>query len=71
MANETMTSGFSNATERIEDIRKDLAEKSIALEEERQRFTRNVAKGHKEVEMNNSEIDTMRREDKKMRLKVN
>ena len=35
MANETMTSGFSNATERIEDIRKDLAEKSIALEEER------------------------------------
>ena len=52
-----MTSGFSNATEKIEEIRKDLADKSIALEEERLRFTRNVAKGHKEVEMNISEID--------------
>jgi len=39
-----MTSEFSNATEKVDDIRKDLAEKSIQLEEERQRFKRNVAK---------------------------
>jgi len=39
-----MTSDLSHATEKIEDIRKELAEKSIQLEEERQRFKRNVAK---------------------------
>ena len=39
-----MTSEFSNATDKIDEIRRELAEKSIQLEEERQRYKRNVAK---------------------------
>jgi|TARA_B110000285_G_C14776551_1_gene446497 hypothetical protein len=40
----TMTSGFSMGTENMEELRRQLGETSILLEEQRERYKRSVAK---------------------------
>lgn len=69
--NQTMTSNFSIKTDNIEEMRKQLAETSIQLEENRERFKRSVAKKAKDIEMNYNDVNQFRGDDRKMRVKIN
>lgn len=48
--NQTMTSNFSVKTENIEEMRRQLAETSIQLEENRERYKRSAAMKAKNIE---------------------
>ena len=66
-----MTSNFSIKTENIEEMRRQLAETSIQLEENRERFKKSVALKAKDIEQNYKDIDMFRADDRKMRVKIN
>lgn len=61
----------SHETENVEDIRRKLATTSIELEEEKERYKRQIAKKHKDIEMDGGQLDQLRADDKKMRFKIN
>ena len=69
--NQTFTSNFSNNTENIEEVRRKLAETSIELEEQKERYKRSVAKQYKDTEFNFQQIESGRQDEKKMRVKIN
>jgi len=65
------TSNFSVQTADVEELRQQLAQASIDLEEHRAIFKKNFAKNHKELESTYEEIDLQTQEEKKMRVKIN
>lgn len=58
-------------TENVEEIRRKLAETSIELEEQRERYKRQVAKQQKDLEENYNDLEQYRQDEKKMRVKIN
>lgn len=64
-------SNFSIKTEDIDEIRRQLAQTSIELEENRERYKRTVAKKQKDIEENYQLLEQHRLDDKKMRVKIN
>jgi hypothetical protein len=58
-------------TENVEEIRRQLAETSIELEEQRERYKRQQAKAAKDIEQNYRDLDVHKADDKKMRVKIN
>lgn len=67
----TMTSNFSIGTVDVEDLRQQLAQASIELEEQKASFKRNYSKYHKELEEVYTDIDYQTQEEKKARVKIN
>ena len=58
-------------TENMEDLRRQLGQTSIQLEEQRERYKRSVAKKQKDIESNYDQLQQLRLDDKKMRIKIN
>ena len=71
MRSQTITSGFSVDTQNMEEMRRQLAETSIELEEQRERYKRQVAKQQKDLEANYEQVEIHRNDDKKLRVKIN
>lgn len=69
--NQTMTSNFSIQTVDVEELRQQLAQASIELEEQKALFKKNYAKNHKELEDCYEQIDSHTNEEKKLRVKIN
>lgn len=67
----TRGTGFSINSENVEEMRQELAQTSIELEEQRERYKRQVAKGQKDLELNYQQLDAFRQEEKKQRVKIN
>ena len=55
----------------MEEMRRQLAETSIELEEQRERYKRQVAKQQKDLEANYEQVEIHRNDDKKLRVKIN
>ena len=69
--NLTMTSNFSMHSVDVEELRQQLAQTSIDLEEHKAQFKKNYSKNHKELETTYEEIDLQTNEEKKLRVKIN
>lgn len=67
----TQGTGFSINSENVEELRQELAQTSIELEEQRERYKRQVAKGQKDLELNYQQLDALRQDEKKQRVKIN
>lgn len=67
--NQTLTSNFSTAA--LEELRRQLADQSIELEEIREQYKKKYAFQQKDLEESYSEISTYRQEEKALRVKVN
>lgn len=67
----TNGSFLSNQTDNIDDIRRKLATTSVELEEERERYKKQISKQIKDIELDGSQLEQLRAEDKKMRFKIN
>lgn len=67
----TITSNFSMATFDVEELRQQLAQASIELEEHKAQFKKNYSKNHKDLEEFYESIDFHTNEEKKIRVKIN
>ena len=67
-----LVAGYDESmSENVDLIRRQLAETSIQLEEQKERFRRQVAKNAKDIELNTQQLDQKRLEERKMRVKIN
>jgi len=68
--NDTMTSNFSMGTVDVEALREQLSAASIELEEQQSNFKKTMAKQHRELESNYTEIEEQKNEERKFRVKI-
>ena len=66
-----MTSNFSIQTVDVEELRQQLAQASIDLEEHKANFKKSYSKNHKDLEQYYEEIDEQTNDEKKLRVKIN
>ena len=67
----TNGSFLSSQTDNVEEIRRKLATTSVELEEERERYKKQISKQMKDIELDGGQLEQLRAEDKKMRFRIN
>ncbi|CDW86326.1 UNKNOWN [Stylonychia lemnae] len=74
MQNQTMTSNFnpgSSIVTEVEELRRQLAESSVELEEIREQYKKRMALQQKDMEDYYDQLQSFRQEEKSLRVKVN